>query len=166
MNEFVVTINNNKYVVKFLPNNKVSVGEKTIPFDVTKINNNAFILKYGNRVFEITSNKISSDKFGLLIDGWYFDATVRTPLQETVNELQQNNVKVKHHSNVKAPMPGLILKIKKTAGDAVNIGDSILILEAMKMENELRSPSSGIVKEVFYKEGQSVEKDVTIMTIE
>jgi len=166
MSEFVVTINNNKRAVKFFPNGEVSIGGKTISFEVTKINNNAFILKYGNRVFEITSNKISGNKFGLLIDGWYFDATVRTLLQETVNELQKNKAKAKHHSDVKAPMPGLILKIKKSAGDEVNIGDPILILEAMKMENELRSPSSGIVKEVFYKEGQSVEKDVTIMTIE
>lgn len=166
MNEFVVTINSNKYVVKFSPNGEVTVGENTIPFEVTKINGNAYLLKFGNRVFEITSNKISGNNFGLLIDGWYFDATVRTLLQETVNELQQNKAKAKHHSDVKAPMPGLILKMKKLVGESVNIGDPILILEAMKMENELRSPSSGTVKEIFYKEGQSVEKDVTIMTIE
>lgn len=166
MSEFVVTINSNKYVVKFSPNGEVTVGEKNVPFEISKINGNAYLLIYGNRCFEITSNKTSSNSFGMLINGWYFDATVRTALQETVSELQRNKTKAKHHSDVKAPMPGLILKMKKSVGDSVNIGDPILILEAMKMENELRSPSSGTVKEVFYKEGQSVEKDVTIMTIE
>lgn len=166
MNEFIVTINNNKHLVKFFADGEVTVDEKIASFEVSKINNNAYLLKFGNKMFEITSNKISGNKFGFLINGWYFDATVRTSLQETVNELQQNKAKLKHHSDVRAPMPGLILKMKKNIGDSVIIGEPILVLEAMKMENELRSPSSGTIKEIFYKEGQSVDKDITIMTIE
>ena len=166
MNDFVVTINDNKHCVKFFSNNEVYIDKKNITFEVSKINSNAYLLKFGNKMFEITSNKISGNKFGFLINGWYFDATVRTLLQENVNELQQNKAKLKHHSDVKAPMPGLILRMKKSTGDIVNIGEPILILEAMKMENELRSPSSGMVKEVYYKEGQSVDKDAIIMTIE
>ncbi|MBA4405809.1 hypothetical protein C0389_00900 [bacterium] len=166
MNEFIVTINNHKHIVKILGDGKVQIGEKEINADVSKITDNAFVIRIGNSVFEITSDKLGTDRFGIIIDASYFDATVRTRLQETANDLQKNKSKLKHHSDVKAPMPGLLLKLKKVVGDEVKLGESIFILEAMKMENELRSPASGIVKNIFYKEGQSVEKDSIILTIE
>jgi len=63
-------------------------------------------------------------------------------------------------------MPGLLLKLKKNIGDLVTAGEPLLILEAMKMENEIRSPVNGIVKEILFKEGQSVEKNSIILTFE
>ena len=70
-----------------------------------------------------------------------------------------------HHLNVKAPMPGLILKIKKNVGEKVEQGESVIILEAMKMENDLKAPTSGIIEEVFVKEGSAVEKGFNLFTI-
>ncbi len=166
MNEFIITINNHKHIVKILSDGKVQVGNREVKAEVSQITNNSYVIRIDDRVFEITSNKLSKDRFGIVIDACYFDATVRTRLQETANELQKNKSKLKHHSDVKAPMPGLILKLKKKVGEEVKLGESILILEAMKMENELRSPASGILKKIFYKEGQSVEKDSIILTIE
>ena len=63
-------------------------------------------------------------------------------------------------------MPGLLLKMKKKEGDSIEMGESIGILEAMKMENDIISPASGIIKEIFKKEGASVEKDEIILKIE
>ena len=63
-------------------------------------------------------------------------------------------------------MPGLLLKIKKKEGEHVEIGEPIIVLEAMKMENEIRSPSSGTVTEINFTEGSSVEKDAIILKIE
>lgn len=166
MNEFIVTINNRKHIVKLLGGGKVQIGERIINADVSKISDNAYVIRIGNSVFEITSNKLGTDRFGIIIDACYFDTVVRTRLQETANDLQKNKSKLKHHSDVKAPMPGLLLKLKKSVGDEVKLGESIFILEAMKMENELRSPASGIIKKIFYTEGQSVEKDSIILTIE
>lgn len=166
MNEFIVTINNHKHLVKMLGNGKVQVGNREVYADVSRITNNAYVIKIGNSVYEITSNKLGVDRFGIIIDACYFDTTVRTRLQETASELQKNKSKMKHHSDVKAPMPGLLLKLKKNVGDEVALGESLFILEAMKMENELRSPASGMVKKIFFKEGQSVEKDSVILTIE
>lgn len=166
MNEFIVTINNRKQIVKILGKGKVQVGEKILTADLSKITKNAYVIRIENNVYEITANKLGIDRFGIIIDASYFDATVRTRLQETANELQKNKSKLNHHSAVKAPMPGLLLKLKKNIGEEVKLGESLFILEAMKMENELRSPASGIVKKIFYKEGQSVEKDSIILTIE
>jgi biotin carboxyl carrier protein len=166
MSEYVVSINQRKYSIQLLGNNEIIVNSKKINVHVSKVSDYSFLFHLGNKVFEITTNKIDQNRFGLLIDGWYYDTIVRTTLQETVNELQQIKSKTKHHSDVKAPMPGLLLKLIKQIGDEVKLGEPILLLEAMKMENELRSPSSGRIKNIFYKEGQSVEKDSIILTIE
>jgi biotin carboxyl carrier protein len=65
--------------------------------------------------------------------------------------------------NIKAPMPGLILDLKVKPGDEVKKGDVVLILEAMKMENIIKSPGSGIVKEVKVSLKQSVEKNQVLI---
>jgi biotin carboxyl carrier protein len=65
--------------------------------------------------------------------------------------------------NIKAPMPGLILDLKVKPGDEVKKGDVVLILEAMKMENIIKSPGDGVVKEVKVFLKQSVEKNQVLI---
>ncbi len=67
---------------------------------------------------------------------------------------------VKHPSaraEVKAPMPGKVVKLLVAAGDEVSAGQGVLLFEAMKMQNEIKSPQDGIVGELFVVEGQAVE---------
>lgn len=67
---------------------------------------------------------------------------------------------------VNAPMPGTILKVNVAAGDAVKAGDVLMILEAMKMENEIMAPADGKVSSVTVAQGQSVDTGATLCTIE
>ena len=166
MNEMIITINNRKHSVKINNSSEVEINNRKVPAEVSQINNNAYLLRFGNKVFEITAHKLEKDKYGVLIDGCYFDALVRTQLQENANDLQKNKNVASKKLNIKAPMPGLLLKLKKNIGDSVKVGEPLLILEAMKMENEIRSPANGIVKEILFKEGQSVEKNSIILTFE
>ena len=62
-------------------------------------------------------------------------------------------------------MPGLITKVLTTEGATINVGEGILIVEAMKMENEIKSPKAGILKKLFVKEKQTVEKNDNLFTI-
>ncbi len=64
---------------------------------------------------------------------------------------------------IKASMPGLILDLKVAPGDVVKKGDVVLILEAMKMENSIKSPGDGVVKEVKVSLKQSVEKNQVLI---
>jgi len=64
---------------------------------------------------------------------------------------------------IKAPMPGLILDIKVAPGDVVKKGDVLVILEAMKMENSIKSPGDGMVKIVRVGLKQSVEKNQVLI---
>ncbi|MFW6343350.1 MAG: biotin/lipoyl-containing protein [Sediminispirochaetaceae bacterium] len=66
---------------------------------------------------------------------------------------------------VEAPMPGLILRIEKNPGDAVQEGDLILVMEAMKMETEIHAPASGTIKEVAVKQGDQLSAGDLLATI-
>lgn len=66
---------------------------------------------------------------------------------------------------VEAPMPGTILKVLVSAGQSVSKGDTLLILEAMKMENEITAPSDGTVSAVCVAAGDAVEVGKTLVTI-
>lgn len=61
--------------------------------------------------------------------------------------------------NIKAPMPGLIVKLLVTPGDTVEKGQVLLNFEAMKMENQLKSPGSGVIKSILVNPGDKVEKN-------
>jgi biotin carboxyl carrier protein len=66
---------------------------------------------------------------------------------------------------ITSPMPGLVLKVLVDEGAIVDEGEKVIILESMKMENELRAPRAGIVQKVYVTGGESVEKDHKLLTI-
>jgi biotin carboxyl carrier protein len=70
-----------------------------------------------------------------------------------------------HDTVVKAPMPGLIVRLLKNVGDTVTKGESLLIVEAMKMENELKSPIAGKVKDIHVAIGRPVDKGQLLITL-
>lgn len=67
---------------------------------------------------------------------------------------------------VSAPMPGMVIKYEKNVGDSVNEGETVVVIEAMKMENALPAPASGVIKAVNYKSGDSVAKGDVLAVIE
>jgi biotin carboxyl carrier protein len=68
--------------------------------------------------------------------------------------------------NIDSPMPGKVIKILKKEGDEVKEGDGVIVVEAMKMENELRTPKAGKVREIKVKEGDAVEAGARLAQIE
>lgn len=68
-------------------------------------------------------------------------------------------------ADVKAPMPGKVVKLLVSAGDDVEAGQGILLFEAMKMQNEIRSPITGAVMDLAVQEGQAVESRETLFSI-
>lgn len=68
-------------------------------------------------------------------------------------------------AEIKAPMAGTILKVSVTPGQTVSQGDTLVVLEAMKMENEVVAPKDGVVGEIFVGTNERVESDQVLLTI-
>jgi biotin carboxyl carrier protein len=141
------------------------VNEQTITWDLKWVGNRKIHLIQGSRSLEAellavdletktlqirlghkTTTILLKDRFDLLLEKMGMNAAGSGSLKE-----------------IKAPMPGLILDLKVAPGDVVKKGDVVLILEAMKMENSIKSPGDGVVKEVKVSLKQSVEKNQVLI---
>jgi biotin carboxyl carrier protein len=68
-------------------------------------------------------------------------------------------------ATILSPMPGKVVKLHKAVGDEVKAGEGVVVVEAMKMENELKSPGAGVVQEIRVKEGQPVDAGTVLMVV-
>jgi biotin carboxyl carrier protein len=104
----------------------------------------SFLIKVNNRAYRLQL----SDRYDELLQAMGMDASSH----RTVND-------------VKAPMPGLVLKVMIEPGQSISKGDTLLILEAMKMENILKAPADGIVKKILVTQGDKVEKNQVMVNM-
>ena len=166
MSEFVVTINSKKKSVQLSINSLISVNNREYHHELFHLSGHTYLLKLDNKIYEISAERLDHERYQVSIDGKSFETLIRTNLQEKAAKLIEQKNSVSHKYIAKAPMPGMILKIKKETGDEVMQGESVIILEAMKMENDLRAQVSGRIKSINVKEGMAVEKGFILFTIE
>jgi len=99
------------------------------------------------------------------VDGESFQVRVVPTGYLEIEPAEGNKPSGPVEGGVTTTMQGMILKLKVTEGDNVKEGDVVAVLEAMKMENDIHAPESGIVQEIFVEEGDTVDADETIMVI-
>lgn len=165
MNDFIVSVNDKKLKIGFTKNDKLEINKSKYEYSLLHINSNTYLLKVGNESFLISLKTGENSKYSVTINGQVFETLVLTVLEDKASSLI--NAKAFKHSKVivKAPMPGMIIKIKKKAGKKINPGESVLILEAMKMENDIRSPIAGTIENMKVNEGKTVEKGAELFII-
>ncbi len=100
------------------------------------------------------------------IDGQRYFTNISLPIDNLIKELGLDVVAGPATDRVIAPMPGLVLDIIVSPGQSVNKGDNLLILEAMKMENVIKSPVDGIIKSVEVDKGNPISKSQVLVTYE
>lgn len=139
----------------------VSLNGKNIQVEIAGIDKDAITLIINNRPYQITigkENKITVDR-----DEYTF---------EVVDEKIARVLKIgadaihKKETTVTAPMSGLVIEIEVKEGDTVRKGQGLLIIEAMKMQNEFKAPGEGIIKKIFVQKGQTVNSKDKLIIIE
>ena len=85
---------------------------------------------------------------------------------DLLNQMGLDATTNKKDNEVKAPMPGQVLNILVKAGDSISEGDGLIVLEAMKMENIIKSNRDGVIQEVHAKKNNSVEKNAVLIIFE
>jgi biotin carboxyl carrier protein len=104
--------------------------------------------------------------YTLSVDGYRFDAEALDERTSAIRELSKLSAKAAGPTPLTAPMPGLIVRINVKVGDRVGQGQGLVVMEAMKMENELRASAAGIVKHVHATVGSAVEKGMVLIEME
>lgn len=110
----------------------------------------------------------NAESFNVFVDGDYFDVKISKsggPRKSRLRKRDNSDVIIRERT-LTSPLPGLIVELKKKVGDYVKIGESVAVLEAMKMLNRLEAKNTGTIKEIRVKEGDMVEKGDVICVIE
>lgn len=102
----------------------------------------------------------------LQINNLNLDLEILNPLDQQVESMGLSNIDENKSKSIHAPMPGLIIDIMCNEGDEIHEGTSLLILEAMKMENVIKAEGSGTITKIYKNIGDSVEKGQIIIEIE
>ncbi|NLJ70173.1 MAG: biotin/lipoyl-binding protein [Clostridiaceae bacterium] len=93
-----------------------------------------------------------------IAEGTVSQETVAAPATPVVTEADDVEL-------IEAPLQGLVLSVNVNPGDAVNKGDTILVIEAMKLENEVVAPKDGVIQQVFVTQGQTVDAEDALYSI-
>lgn len=99
------------------------------------------------------------------LDGEPFSADVVDERTAAIREMTGGAAAARGPRPVVAPMPGLVVRVEVSEGDRVEEGQGIVIVEAMKMENELRASGPGVVERIHVAEGDAVEKDQLLVAL-
>lgn len=105
------------------------------------------------------------DHWEVLIEGELYTVAVQDERAYRLERMRSTGLTVDGEAIVSSPMPGIIVSVPVAVGDLVRHGDKVVILESMKMENELRAPCDGVVTHVHVAAGTSVEKDQPLVGI-
>jgi biotin carboxyl carrier protein len=124
------------------------------------------MLRMGSKSYNVYIQKIDELRYDIWIKHVVIPITLETPLSRVLHQVVRSHVKKVSEFDIKAPMPGLIRDVLVSPGDHVEPGTPLIVLEAMKMENEIRSSVQGVVKVVLVKKQDAVEKNQMMIEIE
>ncbi len=157
------------------------LDEKEFRLELSLTKRNDVLVSLGNNKYRISAAFLSPNEILLNIDGKIHDVIVNSNTTsytvyvngqcfqiERKSALQVLGPKTgkQHKVNVETSMPGRIVKILINEGEEVEEGQAVLILEAMKMQNEIKSPQSGRISKICPKAGKLVETGALLFTVD
>jgi biotin carboxyl carrier protein len=158
---YKIKVNNNLDFSFDKKDNTWQLNGAAIAFDMIENTKTSFHILKNNKSYnaEIVSHNASEKTFQIKINQTTYSVSVKDKYDELLHQLGLDKVLTNKLSNIKAPMPGMVLNILVAEGAEVKKGDALIVLEAMKMENILKSPADAKVKSVSVKKGMAVEKN-------
>ena len=151
--------------VRELPNGSLEVllEGKKVDVDVVKLDN-VLSIRVDGRVVDLTCEG-SPPELGAIASGHRSYVRVESERQRAA-EAAKSSKKGGNDKGVRAPMPGRVVRVMVKPGDTVERGQALLVLEAMKMENEVKAKDTATVAEVHVAEGATVEANAKLVTLE
>ncbi|WP_316802217.1 acetyl-CoA carboxylase biotin carboxyl carrier protein subunit [Pedobacter nototheniae] len=143
----------------------LSINGAPVEMDMSTLGNGLTHVLYQNKSFntEVVELNKAEKTCIIKVNGHIYNIKVEDQFDQLLKQLGLDNLATNKVSEIKAPMPGLVLNVMVGEDTEVKKGDNLLILEAMKMENILKSSTDGIVKKILVKQGDKVEKNQVLI---
>ena len=154
---FLLDVNAGQYTFQLTDADNITLNDSDV--------NNQFILD-NNKSKLVSVKEVNHElkRYQIQIDGRTYQVQILDAVDQQILKMNLKSKKSNQLKELRAPMPGLVRQVNVQVGDQVDSGDALFILEAMKMENVLKSPVNGIVSDIFVKPGESVEKNQILLS--
>ena len=156
-----------------MKNYKVSVDDfefelQSPHLDVIQVEKGGFHILHNQKSFQakVLSQNPADKTLIIDINGNNYEVEIADKYDQLVTQLGLSSSSHQKVNDVKAPMPGLVLEVAIAVGQKVKKGDGLLILEAMKMENVIKSTGDGVVKSIHIEKGAAVDKGQLLIEME
>jgi acetyl/propionyl-CoA carboxylase alpha subunit len=125
------------------------------------------MVKIGTHVYRVVAQKRQGKgRYTLWVDGYRFETEALDERTRAIRDLSAASAGPVGPAPIVAPMPGMIVRVSVKVGDRVEAGQGVVVMEAMKMENELRTTAAGTVRSVEVSAGTAVEKGALLVALE
>lgn len=158
-------ITNGSNSTQLIKKNNSWITENNSEFQLIPKDNETVLIKTPSNVYTFRCLSLNAEEKSvtLLHQSKKYTFKITEPLDELLKSMGLENALTPKISEIKAPMPGLVLDILVKPGDTVKKGDKILILEAMKMENAIKSPIDAVISEIHIVKGTAVDKNQSLV---
>jgi biotin carboxyl carrier protein len=164
--KYITTIGQHEYIVEIIDERHVSVDGKVFEVDFDSIcDQPVYSLLLNGESYEAYVYP-SEEEWQVMLVGRLFTAKVEDEREKRLKLQAGGHVAERDEFVLKSPMPGLVVAVPVTEGQLVEKGDVLVILESMKMQNELKSPKAGTVARLRVKPGDSVEQRQKMLSVE
>lgn len=144
----------------------IAVDDETFDVDLVKVSPTEYSVLYKNKSYNIEVVPGREPKH-FTVNTFYFTNDIEIVDAETRYIRSRDNAAGGHISNIiRSPMPGKIVKILVAEGDAVEVGQTVIIVSAMKMESEFKAAKAGIVSKISVAEGDTVDGNQVLVEID
>lgn len=152
---------NNKFSFDVNDKNGFTINGEPFSGDLSPITGNSFHLLRNNRSYTTEIFDINQEEktCKVKVNGRTYTISAKDQFDQLLQQLGMDQLNAHKVADLKAPMPGLVLQVLVKEGDQISKGDNLLVLEAMKMENILKSPADCIIKSLKVQPGDKVEKN-------
>lgn len=165
--KYITRIGDQDFDVDILSENEVRVNGTSYKIDFQPVSGQpVYSLLVDNGSYQAHVFEGEDDELQILLRGTLYTALVEDEREKRLKAAAGTGGASSGDFSLKSPMPGLIVQVLVKDGDKVSSGDVLVILESMKMQNELKSPLDGIVTQVQVKEGDSVEQKQVLVKVE
>lgn len=166
--KYNIIYNENKAHEIELKDNKIIIDGQNIDIDLVHIYKEKYHIIDNNESFniEVVRADFQNKIFEIKVNDTVYPIQLEDELDMLLEQMGMSTAVSNTMDNVKAPMPGLVLRITVEVGQEVNKGDNLIVLEAMKMENIIKATGIGKVKNILVTEKQAVEKNQLLIEME